>query len=141
MEQEFEICKRPVDLFLNFWDSNIEDNIVTPSNFYVSQMNRAVPAFTLPDFKPPKMERPLASPCPSPVPGKKKRRKNTDWSVSDAVRLEQVGLQRGCSTLCTKRQEEGLRSVVARASNNGCTANVTFVMFISLQTRGTKCFL
>ncbi|RUS81683.1 hypothetical protein EGW08_010545 [Elysia chlorotica] len=40
--------------------------------------------------KPPRMGRPLGSPCPSPVPTKK--RCKAAWSVNSAVRLEQVGL-------------------------------------------------
>ena len=50
-EQEFEACNRPIDFFLKFWDSNIENNILTQSNLYVNQKQRVVPVFTLPDLR------------------------------------------------------------------------------------------
>ena len=50
-EQEFEACNRPIDFFLKFWDSNIENNILTQSNLYVNQKERVVPVFTLPDLR------------------------------------------------------------------------------------------
>ena len=50
-EQEFEDCNRPIDFFLKFWDSNIENNILTQSNLYINQKQRVVPVFTLPDLR------------------------------------------------------------------------------------------
>ncbi|KAK3726474.1 hypothetical protein RRG08_005078 [Elysia crispata] len=52
---------------------------------------RSVALSLLAMSRPPKMGRSLsASPCPSPVPAKKRRK--TEFSVSDAVRLEQAGV-------------------------------------------------
>ncbi|KAK3791503.1 hypothetical protein RRG08_055526 [Elysia crispata] len=50
-EQEFEASNHPIDFFLKFWDSNIENNILTQSNLFVNQKQRVVPVFTLPDLR------------------------------------------------------------------------------------------
>ena len=86
--------------------------------------------------KPPRMGRPLASPCPSPVPAKK--RPKGAWSVNDTARLEQVGLHyvvydqdRGRCEVCSRK---GVQSRLHTNCNVFLCSNEKKIVFLIFLT-------